>query len=84
MIILAIVVIGFFAGWLANLVLGGGTQPEDWGEVVIAGVAGSFVGGMLGSLVFDGDLGIHPSGLVGSVVGAIIVLATWRAIRSRR
>jgi uncharacterized membrane protein YeaQ/YmgE (transglycosylase-associated protein family) len=84
MIILAILLIGFFSGWLANLVLGGGTQPKDWGEVVIAGVAGSFVGGMLGSLIFEGDLGIHPSGLLGSIVGAIIVLAIWRAIRSRR
>ena len=81
MIILAILVIGFFAGWFANLVLGGGTQPRDWGEVVVAGVVGSLVGGLLGSLIFEGDFDIHPSGLVGSVIGAIIVLAIWRAVR---
>ncbi|MCP4436121.1 MAG: GlsB/YeaQ/YmgE family stress response membrane protein [Actinomycetia bacterium] len=83
MIILAILGIGMFAGWFANLVLGGGTQPKDWGEVLVAGVVGSFVGGLLGSLIWSDDLAIHPSGIIGSVVGAIIVLAIWRAVRSR-
>ena len=81
MIILAILVIGMFAGWLANLVLGGGTQPKDWGEVLVAGFVGSLVGGLLGNLLSGNGLSLHFSGLIGSCVGAVIVLAIWRAVR---
>lgn len=83
MIILAILVIGMFAGWFANLVLGGGTQPRDWGEVLVAGVAGSLVGGLLVNLLTGNGLSLHFSGIIGSCVGAIIVLAIWRAVRAR-
>ena len=83
MIILAILVIGMFAGWFANLVLGGGTQPRDWGEVLVAGVAGSLVGGLLLNLLTGNGLSLHFSGIIGSCVGAVIVLAIWRALRAR-
>ena len=84
MLIIALVIIGFFAGWLANLVLGGGMFPENWGELVVAGIIGSFVGGLLASLLSGDGLAIRPSGIIGSIVGAIVVLAGWRAIRARR
>lgn len=84
MLILAIVVLGFFAGWLANAVLGGGMFPENWVEVVVAGVAGSFVGGLFVSLLSGDGLAIRPSGIIGSVLGAVVVLVAWRAFRARR
>jgi uncharacterized membrane protein YeaQ/YmgE (transglycosylase-associated protein family) len=83
-LILAIIVLGMFAGWLANLVLGGGPRPDDWAEVLAAGLLGSFVGGLLFSLIAGDGLAIRPSGLLGSFLGAVIVLVAWRAIRSRR
>lgn len=85
MLILAIIVIVVFAGWVANLLLGGGTQPRDWGEIALAGLIGSFVGGMLGNLL-SGDpvLELRLSGVIGSIVGAVIVLAIWRAIRGSK
>ena len=84
MLIFAIIGLGCLAGWLANAILGGGMFPTDWTEVFIAGVAGSFVGGLLVSLLSGDGLAIRPSGIIGSIVGAVIVLVVWRAIRARR
>lgn len=84
MILLAILGIGMFAGWFANLVLGGGTQPKDWGQVLVAGVAGSLVGGLILNLLTGNGLDLSFSGIIGSTVGAIIVLAVWRAVASRK
>ena len=81
MILLAIIGFGMLIGWLAQIVLGMGSKPN--GQSLVAGLAGSFVGGTLASLIIDGDLDIHASGLLGSFVGAIIVLVVWRAVANR-
>ncbi|MEO1061436.1 MAG: GlsB/YeaQ/YmgE family stress response membrane protein [Actinomycetota bacterium] len=83
MLILGIIVGGAFVGWLANLVLGGGWQPADWGELLAAGLVGSFVGGTLLSLLFGDGFALRPSGIIGSVIGAVVVLVGWRAVRAR-
>ena len=83
MIILAILVLGLFAGWIANLILGGGPRPADWGPLLVAGLVGSFVGGLLGSLIAGDGLDLRPSGIIGSIVGAVIVLAIYRAVQAR-
>jgi uncharacterized membrane protein YeaQ/YmgE (transglycosylase-associated protein family) len=80
MLILTIIVIGMAAGWLAQLLLG---RNVNLGEALVAGLVGSFVGGLLVSLVTGGGLAIRPSGLMGTIVGAVIVLAIWGAIRRR-
>jgi uncharacterized membrane protein YeaQ/YmgE (transglycosylase-associated protein family) len=80
-LILAILVFGMFVGWLGQLVLGMGTRPN--GQSLVAGLAGSFVGGLLVSLLAGDGLAIKPSGMIGSFVGAIIVLLIWRAVDSR-
>ena len=74
MILLAILALGFFAGWLANIILGGTSRPADWTPLVIAGFVGSFVGGMLFSLIAGDGLKLRPSGIIGSILGAVIVL----------
>jgi uncharacterized membrane protein YeaQ/YmgE (transglycosylase-associated protein family) len=84
MLIFAIIALGCISGYLANAILGGGMFPDDWTEVLVAGVAGSFVGGLLVSLLSGDGLAIRPSGIIGSVLGAVIVLVIWRAVRSRR
>jgi uncharacterized membrane protein YeaQ/YmgE (transglycosylase-associated protein family) len=84
MLIFAIIGLGCIAGYLANALLGGGMFPDDWTEVLVAGVAGSFVGGLLVSLLSGDGLAIRPSGIIGSIVGAVLVLVVWRAIRARR
>ncbi len=80
MLILFIIVLGMAAGWLAQLILGRGT---NWGEALVAGLVGSFVGGLLVSLISGDGLEIRATGLIGSVAGAVIVLAIWGAIRGR-
>ena len=81
MLILAILGFGFLVGWLAQLVLGMGSKPD--GRTLIAGLVGSFVGGLLASLIAGDGLDLRPSGLIGSFVGAVIVLLIWRATSSR-
>jgi uncharacterized membrane protein YeaQ/YmgE (transglycosylase-associated protein family) len=83
MLILAMIVLGLAAGWVAQLVLGAGRQI-DWQLALVTGLIGSFVGGLLASLVAGDGLRIRPSGLIGSIVGAIVVLAIVRGVRGGR
>ena len=81
MLILGILVFGLFIGWLAQLILGQGSKPD--GRSLIAGLVGSFVGGMLISLISGDGLDLRASGIIGSVVGAVIVLAIWSQLDKR-
>jgi uncharacterized membrane protein YeaQ/YmgE (transglycosylase-associated protein family) len=83
-LIFAILGLGCIAGYVANAILGGGMFPDDWAEVLVAGVVGSFVGGLIVSLLSDDGLAIRPSGIIGSIAGAVIVLVAWRSIKARR
>ena len=80
MIILAILGLGLLAGGLAGLLTG----ERDWGRRIIAGLVGSFVGGLLGSLLAGDGLDLRPSGIIGSIVGAVIVLLILHAVDRRR
>jgi uncharacterized membrane protein YeaQ/YmgE (transglycosylase-associated protein family) len=80
MILLFILVWGMFAGWIAHLLLAR-HQPINWAELLVVGLAGSFVGGLLISLLNGDGLALRPSGIIGSIVGAVALLAVWRAIR---
>jgi uncharacterized membrane protein YeaQ/YmgE (transglycosylase-associated protein family) len=78
--ILALVVIPLAAGYIANFVVGKGKGFQPW-ELLVAGIIGSFVGGLLINLITGDGLEITISGLIGSTVGAIIVLAVWGWLR---
>jgi uncharacterized membrane protein YeaQ/YmgE (transglycosylase-associated protein family) len=80
-LILGIIVFGLFVGWLAQLALGMGSKPD--GQTLVAGLAGSFVGGLLASLIAGDGLDLRPSGFIGSFLGAVIVLAVWRGFAHR-
>lgn len=81
MLILGIVVVGLAAGWAAHLLVGRGSAK--WGQLFVVGVAGSFVGGLIASLVAGDGLALRPSGLIGSIVGATLVLLGLRTLPSR-
>jgi uncharacterized membrane protein YeaQ/YmgE (transglycosylase-associated protein family) len=80
MILLFILVWGMFAGWIAHLLLAR-NQPINWAELLVVGLAGSFVGGLLVSLISGDGLALRPSGIIGSIIGAVILLTAWQAIR---
>jgi uncharacterized membrane protein YeaQ/YmgE (transglycosylase-associated protein family) len=80
-LILALLAFGFLFGWLAQLALGMGSQPN--GQTLVAGLVGSFVGGLLISLLAGDGLELRPSGFIGSFVGAVIVLVVWQAASRR-
>ena len=78
MLILALLAFGFLAGWLAQIILGLGSRPD--GRTLVAGLVGSFVGGLLASILAGDGLALRPSGLIGSLVGAIVVLFVWSRV----
>ena len=49
-----------------------------------AGLIGSFVGGLLASLIAGDGLAFKPSGVIGSIVGAVIVTFIWRRVADRK
>ena len=84
--ILTMIVVGLIAGALARLLVPG-RDPMGIGATILLGIVGSFVGGFLADVLFRSDaedLGVHPVGILGSVIGAIICLLIYRAIQSRR
>jgi uncharacterized membrane protein YeaQ/YmgE (transglycosylase-associated protein family) len=85
-LIVSIIVIGLIAGALARLVVPG-RQDMSILMTIVLGVIGSFVGGFLGYLVFHKDAQdgfFQPSGIIGSFIGAVIVLIIWIQIGKRR
>lgn len=77
MLIIAIILFGIVAGGLAQLILGRSMSSVDWTAAVVTGLLGSFVGGLLLSLVTGNGLDLHPTGLIGSIVGALLLTWAW-------
>ena len=76
-------VFGLVAGAIARLLVPG-RQAMGLLATMALGIVGSFVGGFLASLMFgDRDL-MSPSGWIGSIIGAIIVLALFVMLTGRR
>jgi uncharacterized membrane protein YeaQ/YmgE (transglycosylase-associated protein family) len=86
-LIVTIIVVGLIAGALARLLVPG-KQDLSIPMTILLGIVGSFVGGFLGYLIFHKDSSdgfLQPAGLIGSVIGAIIVLLIWtRVVGGRR
>lgn len=84
-LIITIIVIGAIAGFIARAVVPG-KDAMSIGQTILLGIVGSFIGGLLGYLFFhkDGADGfLQPSGIFGSIVGAIIALLIYRAVSGR-
>lgn len=90
MLILGLILFGMLVGAAAQLILGreskGGDKTINWTMAFVAGLVGSFVGGLLASLIAGDGLELRPSGIIGSIVGALIVSFAWVSFakRSRR
>jgi len=83
-ILLGILGFGILIGGFAQLILGRQQGKTNWGIAIVAGIAGSFVGGMLASLIAGDGLKFRASGVIGSLVGALIITAIWFALDRRK
>ena len=81
--IIAWIVLGAIAGWITNLIMGGG---EGVILTIVLGIVGAVVGGFLaGNVLGIADVtGINIESIVVAVIGAIIVVVIYRAIGGRR
>jgi uncharacterized membrane protein YeaQ/YmgE (transglycosylase-associated protein family) len=83
MLIIGMILFGLLIGAAAQFLLGKSKSGVDWTLAFVAGVGGSFVGGLLISLLAGDGLELRPSGIIGSFGGAIIVTAAWTWWRNR-
>jgi uncharacterized membrane protein YeaQ/YmgE (transglycosylase-associated protein family) len=84
-LIVGIIIIGLIAGALARLLVPGKQHMSILATIVI-GIVGSFLGGFLGYVLFHKDSQdgfLQPAGIIGSVIGAIIVLLLWTRFSDR-
>jgi uncharacterized membrane protein YeaQ/YmgE (transglycosylase-associated protein family) len=77
-LIIGLILFGMIIGAGAQLILGRDHRGVDWTMAIVAGLVGSFVGGLLISLLSGDGLDLRPSGIIGSLVGAVVVTAAWR------
>jgi uncharacterized membrane protein YeaQ/YmgE (transglycosylase-associated protein family) len=78
-LIISLIIIGLIAGAIARLLVPG-KQSLSIPATIAIGIVGSFVGGFLGYLIFHKDSQdgfFQPSGIIGSIIGAVIVLLLW-------
>jgi len=82
--IIAWLVVGAIAGWLAGLLVPG---DEGYGVIgtIIAGIVGALVGGFLLGLLTNSDwtTGINIETIVAAVVGAVLVVVVWKSLMRR-
>lgn len=83
--IILLIIVGAIAGFIARALVPG---DDSMGIIptIVLGVVGSFVGGFLGALIFGKDALeglLQPSGIIGSIIGAVIALLVYRAVSGR-
>ena len=80
--ILWMIVLGLIAGAVAKLVMPG-KEPGGIIVTILLGIAGSLLGGFLARALGIGE-GDTTAGLIGSIIGALILLGIYRMVVGRR
>ncbi len=78
--IIAFIILGLVAGAIARWLMPG-PDPMGWVGTIVLGIVGSLVGGTILALLTGGTLEINAAGIVGSILGALLVLFVWRRMR---
>ena len=74
------IIIGLIAGAIARWIMPG-ADPMGWLGTIVLGIVGSLVGGTLLNLITGGGLELSAAGILGSILGALIVLYVWSRMR---
>jgi uncharacterized membrane protein YeaQ/YmgE (transglycosylase-associated protein family) len=82
--VVVFLIVGLIAGFIARLLVPG-KDPMGLVGTLALGVVGSFVGGMIFSLFSDERdfLDFTTTGLIGSVIGAVVALLIYRQMQAR-
>jgi len=81
--LLAFLIVGLIAGFIARAVVPGDDSMGIIGTLIL-GIGGSFIGGLLGNLLTGDGIEFNAAGVIGSVVGAIILLVIVNAVTGRK
>ena len=84
--IISWLVVGAIAGYLAGFLVKGDESMGVIGHIVL-GIVEALVGGFLAGVLLPGSgdyiSGINPTTIVTAVIGAIVVVVGWNALRGR-
>lgn len=83
--VIVMLIVGAIAGFVARAVVPG---PDPMGVLgtIVLGIVGSLIGGFLGYVLFHHDVShgaFQTSGLIGSIIGAVIALLVYRSVSGR-
>lgn len=80
--ILSWLIVGAIAGWLAGLLVRGDESLGVVGHIVL-GIVGAIIGGFIAGVLTGGDYitGVNVTTIVVSVIGAIIAVVAYNAMR---
>jgi uncharacterized membrane protein YeaQ/YmgE (transglycosylase-associated protein family) len=72
--VIAFILFGLIIGLIARAIMPG-RQSMGLVATSLLGMAGSFVGGLIGSVIYGGPvLAFHSAGVIGSIIGALLVM----------
>ncbi len=83
--IITMLVVGAIAGFVARAIVPG-KDAMSVPMTIGLGIVGSLVGGFLGYVIFHKDSGqgaLQTSGIISSIIGAVIALLVYRAVNGR-
>ena len=84
--IILLIIVGAIAGFLARAIVPG-KDALSVPMTILLGIVGSFVGGFLGALLFGRDALeglLQASGILGSIVGAVLALVIYNAVSGKK
>lgn len=84
--IILLIIVGAIAGFLARAIVPG-RDSLSIPMTILLGIVGSFIGGFLGAIIFGKDALeglLQPSGIIGSIIGAVIALVVYNAVTGKK
>lgn len=82
--IIAWIVLGGIAGWVASLIVGNSKEQGLLGNIAV-GIIGGLVGGFIMNTIGGEDItGFNLYSLLVAIGGAVVLLLIWRALTGKR